>query len=846
MRVKRIISLALIVLSLFSVIPVVFAGSDADIQNALDILGIVNAGGKYNSTAVDYESKVTRAEFADMVVDILNYETHKADNTYYYDVSQEYWAYNSIGVLTEFGYFKGRDEHKFMPDEYIEQREAYMVLLRVLGYGDFINSGSITEILRATEINRNISLSGYLTIGDMLIMLSNTLKAEMVKYDISGNNMNYYNDEDDTFFARYYNIYKETGRVTTVDSLSMDGVYGVDFNTVFVGGTEYEYENINMQDYFGITTEIFYCQPEKDGDKTILYAHPYKNKEKIVKVKVDDYRKYNSETRNFSCVNEKSEYKTVTIVPSVTVIYNNDIVEENFDSLLQKQFTELKLISTEGSNKFDIVIIRDSQKVLVNAIDVERKIIYDEINASNSVCYDKDKYEYLKFDDEDKLNTEDVLNLYYSLDGKKLEIQRENCKTNGVVTSISKNDDFNELTVNNIKYKVYKDVALPVINDTVTLFCDIYGFVVCIKDAEIDGLAGYVVKPAILTEDEVTYTECVMMRLLTEDGMIKRFYLEENVKIDGIRYKTQDKAFMVLKDIFGDTDRFKPSLVLYSLNEAGKITEIKTNAGESGVNSFRKNNAYGTYYYRYTGMVGSKMFLNNSTKIFFVPSDESILEADEDEFRVGKTDLLTADIGYSLETYATDDVDGYEEYVVVKGVDWNSQSSNGTPLLVDSISVALNSEGEMAYKLIGYQGAGKLTVTTKDMNIKGISDITTGDLISFTRNVAGDVISIKRLYDYDGVNSTSNTNTWSSRRVVVGYVHEKAEGLLGIGYNSGEDLDEKFTASTYVIYDSELRKNAAYAGTVNDILSYKDAGNACSKICAYVNHGSAQIVIIYK
>ena len=141
----------------------------------------------------DYEKTVTRGEFTELVLNLLDmtYDNAGTDQAYFRDVPESYEYYKSISVAAQWGLIEG-NEGRYYPDRDITLTETVTILMRALGYGDVIeitNALSLAgskDLLDGVEVNAD----GKMTLGVMVPLLFNSLLTDIAEYNYSDKSIN--------------------------------------------------------------------------------------------------------------------------------------------------------------------------------------------------------------------------------------------------------------------------------------------------------------------------------------------------------------------------------------------------------------------------------------------------------------------------------------------------------------------------------------------------------------------------------------------------------------------------------------------------------------------------------
>ena len=231
-----------------------------------------------------------------------------------------------------------------------------------------------------------------------------------------------------------------------------------------------------------------------------------------------------------------------------------------------------------------------------------------------------------------------------------------------------------------------------------------------------------------------------------------------------------------------------------------------------------------------------KFSINSETKIFVVsPSNE----IDEKAFEVMSVSHFTNDSFYDVAGYNAD-----EGGVVEALVCWE-EAKNITPkdssalVLVDYVSTGLDEDGFTVPvlhgladgKFVEYPSNGDIQLSTGERELKR-GDVVRVELdrnskvagIKVDVNIAGAVYSIE-----NGYALMSNISR---------------EHLGDIDFTDPNNLYSVKLSGTVMVYDETT--DEVYAGSVQDLLPYKTAGESASRFLAKFNYESLKTLIVFK
>jgi len=135
--IKKIISVVLVMVMVFSMTTVVFADTFTDMPNDWRKTAIENAvkngiiSGRGNGIVAP-DDNITRAEMASIIVRALG-ATKEADTYKYYDLRTKKWYSSDFAKAVYMGAFTGNEKNRMLPDANITFQECFVVLSKVFG-----------------------------------------------------------------------------------------------------------------------------------------------------------------------------------------------------------------------------------------------------------------------------------------------------------------------------------------------------------------------------------------------------------------------------------------------------------------------------------------------------------------------------------------------------------------------------------------------------------------------------------------------------------------------------------------------------------------------------------------
>lgn len=856
---RRLIGLIIVAFILITTAFSVYADdvNRSMVIESLDMLKILDiVPDEYNEKNLDVSQKVTRAEFAVYLKKLLNIDMPASGTLYYNDVPKTHYAYEPITVLTELGYFKGTDKKNFDPDLVMKKEHAEKVLLQTLGYGDYlkIKGNTITTVLSNTEIADDTSTSSELLLGDLFIMMKNSLlENRMEMNSVSAQSKEYTEGESLLYYTRKMK-YGEDKLLTAAEGADIYGRITAS-DIVIIGESEYVTSLDNIADFLGHRVNYIYYEP----DDEIIWIEENKKTEKLF-ISADESTSFDKTSSTLSYYSDSSKKKSVKISENVTVIYNGAFFEGSVSEVFNKDRYEVTLISLDGTNKYDLALIYAYENYMVGGKDVNEMVLYDSI-SQKSISFDPDDYTIFKVVNSNGEKTElsnipekSIVSAYVSKDKTHFKAV---VSTNSVSGKYNGYDKDLGVTVDGKIYKFYdknKDYEFLGAK-TLTLLIDFKGYVVYADVSYVDKnqFVGYAYK-ALCSDGD--YGQTIHIKVLNENGSLESYNVYDTLVLDGTRYKDMNVAYeQFYKEADGD---FMPQIMCFTKNEEGKIIAIDRSSEHGGKNVLVKNqeqpvtsNPYIACFKITQNRIGKNMLVNADTKVFFVPKDEDIETADENNFTVGKpveNQGFSGAVSYKI----SDNEVFYEQYIVSKQAATKESFTNSEGFfVVDKISQKVNSDDEVSPVLVGMQHGKKLELLI-DEDIFSIEDldIKSGDVLRIAHN-RGVLNNATVIYSYGQAKpvAIAADDPIAEVRYVSGYAHSKEGTVFKFGFNDASEFDEIIDTASYsgniMVYDSDARSGKVYKGTLDDLKTWKTSGEG-SFVVVQTYNLRVPGVVIYK
>lgn len=836
---KKIISIMLSVLFIISSTNIVFAEnerySEEKIQESLDILKILDVISDDYTKDTAANQEVTRAEFSYYAARLIKLQDYN-HSTYFYDVPDSHWAFESINALASTGVVSGYGDHLFMPDQKISSTEATTILLRLFGYSsEYFGANKFNSLAVELDLLKGFKGSSVLTLEDMLILLRNALECNLCETKMGINKSYYIGDE--TVLSKYYDSYFEEGVLSGASRISIYGE-SINDNTAIIDGVEYINNSENLVDYLGEDISFIYCENEREDTREILWFQSRNKNNDTITLGLKDDKEYDVSNNSLKyALESENRTRTVRLASNITILYNGDVYDDINKALNAENYT-VKLLKTNNSNAYNLAIVEEYFNVIVSGVNSDDECIYNSINGEKVSLSDND-YDKVTIIDEGGNPTEfssivadDCVSVYRSASNRFIRAVVSKQKITGVISSMSNSDNRKTITIDGQVYEAYTDnVDLFSVKtgETVTLFLDINGYIAKIKKSTASINAAFLLNSRV---DDVGDT--AWARLFTSTGDIIECEAINKLRINGNRVNGAQNVVNLLSN---------KQLVLYKLNKDNQLTQIDTvtaNGNLKQLTSFSE----GVFKWG-SGRVNNKTILSRDTIVFSIPND--LTNAKKEDFAIKRFSDFVTDQNYNTASYTASDTDGAAEILVVKGKEWGTPDYNSAMILVDDVYEALDDDEELVYQICGNRGQSRVEVMTESRDVLENVKVEKGDLINITLNDKGTVKSVDVLYDENVTEQLTGTNLYVQTRVITAYVNEMEDNIMKIGYDSPLSYDEKWNCEgvPVLIYDSSRRKDSIQVGTTDDLRNLEVTADY-SKILIQSYYAEPVQIIIYK
>ena len=771
---------------------------DSKYADAIEVLGALDIMvGDAESGAFRPEDTIKRSEFAKVAVTSMGLGSIAENSEYptkYPDVVENHWANGYINVATNQGIVIGDDEGNFRPDDTITYAEAATVLVRLIGHGPAAEKkgGFPTGYISVASqqgITKNAVASNDTAVvrGMVAQMTNNSLTVKKMEQTSFGGDESY-EIVDKTLLEDELKTKIVKGQITAVGTSSLTGSSSLRDNEVRIGEIVYEVENKAMAQasrLLGFNVEA-YVREDDNKDEKLVLARAEKNKNSSMKINVEDIEKITEgeKLRIDYWKDKENDTKTqyVNVSNDAKYIFNGKAIA--FDKAeLQPASGSLLVLDQDRDDVYDVVFIESYENYVV-----------EEVIASSNRVTDKYGKPSLVLDPEDKnvkfvitrggqeinitdLKEWDVLSVATSKDKTIIMVEVTTESVTGRVEEIHGD----KYVINGEDFRIAANYTEDVnLNDEGTFYLD--------KDrniAAVDATSGLSSNYAYLVAADLTtgFDKNLQIKVFDKNGEEKVMTSGDKIKFNGQSNKTPNEVLTALNGADSDVD---PQLVTYETNSEGVLTQINTAKDSTSSGTIDKTtftlNAKDTLKYRASAKKLGSYNVNNNTIVFDIPEGET----DPDKYSVETISLFEDETEYDVSIYDVGE-DLTAKVIIVT-------NSNGianleaSAAVVEKIGTTINSDNETVERLYAFIDGEKKTFTTAEDDILVNEDgdaLAAGDIIQFKTNAAGEIESIRVLFEAKD-KATEGTQTINEDLVTVyGKVVKKFANSINVSVNDG-------------------------------------------------------------
>ena len=778
---KRNISIVLVVILAFSVFTGNFTYSKAEGKDYsyVDVIKYFNLMDSENDTDFLGNEYIDRETTAKYVLNLRNIRSYNnSQEIYFSDVSKYSENYPVISTAVNLGIIKGDVQGTFRSKDNTTYSEAYTMILRALGYGVLVESGSDTYDMLAvtTGLLKGIKPEGqYITRYDFAKALYNTFEIGIVEQTGFGDDDKYNISKDKTSLS-YHNMKKGEGIINANDTSSI--YYSSNpapTGTVIIGNEEYEIGDTLASSYLGYNVEYYYEYYEgMDNDNVIKYIVKKDNSEQTFELKENFYKEENG---NLTYVSDSGKKETINMNNKAVMLLNGWAVPYDLSIIEDAKNTgDFTLITHPGTLDVSVVVVNSFVRDIIQKVDYENEVIYLKYTKIDNNNYIEFPYGNTQKDIRltkngtsvslDALKAKDVISYFVSGNGTIITIHASDKVVSGVI-SLIENENGTTVTIGGVSYPVTANmpqINLINLNNDVTAYLTYDGK---IADLYLNSIKnyGFVLKSRMVDVDGGEKNG--VAKILKTTGKAESIYFAERITVDNGAVMVNNSKYIPHETVISLIGTNGKNLIVYDLNSKGEIKNINFPKAPSGTdyksqyddqNSFILSHTKTTAK-QYSGRTLDGIIVNN-TIVFEVPD---VSEPEEDECEVSSGAFVRG------RTYAKTNIikfydvgfDGRAKVALSLAAPSGDYAVKPTSAyLVIRLVDAVDKEGNKCKKLYYYDVSGNeqsVLVASEVVNAKladtnptvSFDKVKTGDIISFTTDTDGKLNKYTVIYQND-------------------------------------------------------------------------------------------------
>lgn len=869
---KKILALLTALTFVLSIPSVSFAFTDTDDTNyeqAVNVLNELDIVGGYEDKTYRPQNNITRAEFAAMVVRLVDTSVYSIpEGVVFKDVGKKHWALEFVNAGFHIGYFSGYGDGIFAPDENISFAEVVKTVVTILGYKPLAEARGgyptgYIMIANEKDLLQGLSLGNdeFVTRGDVALLLYNSLNKPKLEQAVFGNDkIEYTEDARRTILTDELKVSRYEGIVTATRHTGLYGMAELQDDKILIGETKLAVGKSDITAYLGYNLVVYAKEDKKTKEETVLF-YEISDENTVITVVADDID--SSTNLNYFSYYEGDEQKSIALSNDVQFIINAKYEPFAVSDDIKPSSGVVTLINNDGNRDIDVISVKKYEHYVVSDLDTTDLVIYDKYGKAPLELAPSGKdvdYKITRNGSNAKfknISVGAVISVLKSVDGEYMELSLVVSPVRGKVTGMIDSETF-IIGEDGKEYK--RSTGLPEsekieLGYDGTFYLDIEGRIIKVEaGASTDGNYCYLMDAGITNG----LGSVLQFKILNAKGEIQVLSSAEKISFNGNYEKREDVLSML-----GGAGTIVQQPLRYGLNSEGRLSKIEIPTKDFDTAS--------RYYRRGTKMFGYR----GSSMGFFINSEESVLfqvptgGGSDDAYRVIKyNDLANYDVSYSVTGY---DLEGLTVACAVVDIPESVSEAeiSGACCVITSVTQSIDKNGDPCYKLY-YMASGKNVerfvsskAVMKHYNIhlgssssdyaKDItaSDLKPGDVIHVKLDSNDNVISVARVLSIGGTTLSSAPHFAVSR----GFSAEKAFGVVQTRIDGGmllhiegvNDYLYDITKPSGGLYIYDSRTKTVKAGTFSDVIDIET--NPGDPAYVYVRCGSGivnDVIVFYQ
>ena len=764
---------------------------EALVLNALDILSI---------ETYDPAAQMTRGEFAQYVVRMLDLQDmlgSMSAGRVFSDLPDGHTYGPAIALMYEMKLMIGDEDSRVFPDQSITYAQAIKILVSAAGYDVVAQAnGGYPEGYLIVGANTRISRN---TVGhsdeaiDMetaVRLIYNTMEVDIMssvgyleqKYTVTNGTTLLSNklQRNDMVIQR--------GIVTANSYTDLEGVDELREDEIHIDGRRYKNGGKNYDALLGYSVEAYIVE---DGVGLPVVKSAFKRPLYNEELRVDAEHNMGFRVGKLMyAVDTGNRNKTANISADAIYMYNGRLLSPVTDADLIPVPDFVTLISNDADTNYDVVLMEDSESLVVGGVSRTNGIIHFKKFAGREITFRGRSAIYLNNEDAgyttsitdvtgmpltiDDISENDVVTITESRDGKYIHILVTQDSVTGVLQEISEDT----ILIGETEYSLSKtNENAPLfdvqIGDNARFYLDAYGKVVLCEKLGSEGFTyAYVVDVAPSANSLI---QSMQVKLMHKASMEKVVDKNDSTKISYILRNGEMKTLLIKDDVKINGARvnnmsdlqLKGMLIQYHINAQGEIDSIKYPEIYSRPLGYTFNSKLASF----GGQLEGGFMMDEKSAVICVP-----ISGNEDDY-YQQVKLVNGD-SYDVFGYDVDEVTTIAQGVVIVA----NMSANGSTAINDQsdvaivkkCGVALDDAGQQVYKVtLLDDDVEKVLYFNDNSSVAAVAaNLRVGDLINYTQDAFNRINGIKILAHPGDYNSPTLIREWQTDEIVFGYVSD--------------------------------------------------------------------------
>lgn len=620
--------------------------------------------------------------------------------------------------------------------------QAVQVILRVTGYSTFAGNDGYSYMQSEGLFTGvvNASKTAEVTYEGAVMMLYNILEMNSIEW-----NNREYKKSSKTFMEDKLNVYKTFGIVNANNVTGINGFGVTSDTTVRIGSEVYNIGNTSASNLLGQYVKLYYKDDKASGEYVIKWIESEPTKNNIVTIYGCDVTEVTSKSVTFN--SNKGTSKTAKIAPDAQIIYNGAVNSGKTIEAIASLTCEATLIANSGSSTYNVVIINDYRYYMVDGFAASTLVVND---YSSKETLDVDEQNYNVFEiyrDGIRVTSSDIavgqmLAVAKSEDGTKARVEIISGSVSGEITSYSSDS----VQIGGERYDIspaYAGDQLKNGRSGIFYFDRLGKIVRCAAVKNQISKYGYLMRYYSEYNTQSDY----MAKILTADGSVKEFKVNDSVKFNDVKKSSHDVYYLI--DAMNNCEQ----LITYAVDNNNAITTIKTadtkyiGVDEENIDDFTINYTGSGRYRKNNMSFNTKYMIDSTTPIFFIPYD-----GEKEGYTVKNSSYLTNGYTYNISIYDIDEYMYASAIVLKENLIEPENMRNKRALVVDRVMEAVKDDGEIGIAIEGYQQGSKVSYFLYNENMNDnrgytpIKNLKAGDVVIYGTNVDGELNVVQIMY----------------------------------------------------------------------------------------------------